>query len=239
MELHIASGGASSASIQKAILLYGAGPGAGFTFATVHQVDSSDGTIQPGEALTTEALSDALSSLSDGVGERRWQSIDTRFIASGPGLMAWWSPKQTRHMFFDKSSGIESGLAAQPAMFWVAYRRSVFVFALEKDKRPTLGTSLCQPVHYNVFSGGQLCAGSSVMPAELNAAGYERMFFESVFTHPNNGVNWQTSHRGGVQALWRKLTKEKGTKPFPVEALKPLGKTVEQVLDSVTSSRVR
>lgn len=238
MELVASTGGAATASLRKAILLYGTDErGGGVNFATVHDVAPKTATIMPGVSLTSEALSDALNALADGVGERRWRAVDTRVIASGPGLVAWWSPEQPRHVHFDESSGLASGSATQPPMFWVAYRKTLHVYSLAKNERPTLDTQLCQSTHYNVYQEGNVCLGTSVVPADLEPGQYEQMFFESRFTHPHGGPDWQTTMRGGSAALWKKLLKEQGKKPFPMQYLAPAKRSIEQVLDKVCGTR--
>jgi PRTRC genetic system protein B len=239
MELVASTGGAATATLQRAILLYGDAHNHTVKFATVHDVDKKTAMIMPGAPLTSEALGDALSALADGVGDRRWRAIDTRVIASGPGLVAWWSPEQVRHVHFHESSGMASGPAMQPAMFWVAYRKDLHVYTLAKSERPTMDTTLCPSIHYNIFQGGKVCLGSSVMPSDLEPAQYEQMFFESRFTHPNGDVKWQTHFEGGMPALWRKLLAEGGKKAFPKKALLRSKLTVEQALDNACGGKER
>lgn len=239
MNLVASTGEAGTATLRQAILLYGNESSGDVLFATLHEVAKKTATIQPGVSLTSEALSDALNALADGVGERRWRSVDTRVIASGPGLVAWWSPEQARHVHFGGPSGLSSGLAMQPPMFWVAYRKTLHVYSLGKSERPTLDAPLYQATHYNVYTDGNVCLGSSVIPSDLDPLQYEKMFFESRFTHPHGGPDWQTTMRGGSAALWRKLLKEQGKKPFPTQYLAPAKRSIKQVLDNVCGTRSR
>lgn len=239
MDLIACTNQADSAVLTRAILLYSPGAGGSntFNFATVHPVAAKGKrpVIMPGTPLSCEALVDALGSLMEGTTQRRWQPIDTRVVASGHGLLAWWSPRRVRHLHFAED-GQPSGLAAQPAMFWVVNRRSLHVFCLGQDERPALGTPLMNSVHFNVYSSGSVCLGTSVVPPDLEPERYEQMFYESRFTHPH-GQKWQLSCRSTVNSLWRRLVKEGGKKPFPAEVLRPAGKTVEQALDAICGKR--
>lgn len=243
MELGIQTGFGqeAAASLQTAILLYGTRSGtvpAHYSFATVHKVTGGKRpTVLPGVNLTAEALADALSALSEGTGSRRWQATSECVVASGDKLLAWWSPAQVRHMHFSDNE-LASGPASQPPLFWVAHRADLYVFALAESKRPTLTTKLFQPVHFNMYSDGRVCIGTSVRPKELDAAQYEEMFFKSRFTGPH-GHGWQLAERASVTGLWRRLLTEAGTAPFPTEVLAPAGFNIAQALDRISAGKAK
>lgn len=236
--------------LSKAILVYQSKPryasaGSGdpiSAYATIHPITANKSgppIIGPGTLLKHEALEAAMIDLAAGAGAKRYRFIDVAVLASGPGMTAWFTPARTRHMIFD-GAGIDlAGAAAQPAMMWVATTADLFVFALGADTRPTQGSAVFHAPHLNVWKGGRLCQGSAQRPTNLDPASWEQMFYESAFTHPNDGANWQTRHRGGPCALWRKLLKEKGKNAFPAAALAPTGATVEQTIDAIMSTGAR
>lgn len=212
------------------------------SYATVHPISfDSTGvpTIAPGKLLKREALEAAIGDLAEGAGVPRYRFTDASVLACGPGMTAWFTPGQPRHMVF-VGGGIEGdGIASQPAMLWIATPRDLHVFALASDARPDTCDHVFHAPHYNVWKGGRVCIGSAQRPPSLEPAGWTEMFYSSAFTHPNDGANWQTNFRGGPAALWRKLLKEAGAKPFPKTALAPTGATVAQIVEGVMSTGTR
>jgi len=233
-----------SAQLARAILVYQARPdgfsgkSAPVSYASVHRIAIEAGvpTIAPGTLLKREALEAALADLATGAGAKRFRFTDASVIASGPGMTAWHTPGRRRHMVFAGTGLKGSGDAAQPAMLWVATPGNLFVFALNDDTRPAKDAPVFHAPHYNVWKGGRLCVGDARKPDGLDPEEWMQMFYESAFTHPNDGADWQTHHRGGPTALWRKLLKEGGKKPFPSETLAPTGATVEQIIEGVMST---
>jgi PRTRC genetic system protein B len=221
--------------LKAAILLYGAHNGV--SHATMNHVSTSEtgAVIEPGQLLTREALETALVSMSTRVGIKTWRYVDDSVVASGPSMVTWWTPARERHVFFDPVTELPSGVTAQPPMLWVVSGggKTLSVFTLKEDCRPTLDTMVYCGVHYNVYLDGGVCLGTSEVPDDMNPHSWERMFYASAFTHANGGTQWQCKTRGGVKALWRRLLAEGGKKKFPLNALKPTGNSVEKILDKV------
>jgi hypothetical protein len=64
---------------------------------------------------------------------------------------------------------------------------------------------------------------------------WEKLFYGSTFTH-TNGLNLKlTTHPEGNVALWNELLQD-SKRPFPVQYLKPLNKTVEAVIQELSRS---
>lgn len=211
-------------------------------YASLHRVrhDAGDAELGPGQPLTREAIESALMGLTrDSTQGARFCWTDPGVIAQGPGMVAWYTPSRVRHMSFRSGSLNQAGLAAQPATLWIATLGSLHMFALASDERPTQGSAVFHSPHWNLWKGGQMCEGTAVLPKSLEPKQWEDMFYASHFSHPNDGNNWQTRFRGGAVALWRKLLREGGRKPFPTETLVPTGATVAQIVDAVMSTGVK
>ena len=133
--------------------------------------------------------------------------VPENLLFSSPNVIAWWTPAAVRTTWF-KAAGSgqvdNSGLAAHPALVFVATPGDWFVFALRVDARPAPRTRLYHSPHFNVWDGGRICTGNVELPPTLGAEAierYERAFFRSHFTHPNRSN--AVKHKGGMQQLWR------------------------------------
>jgi PRTRC genetic system protein B len=133
--------------------------------------------------------------------------LPENLLFSSPNLIAWWTPAQVRMTWF-KPAGTGKidghGLAAHPALVFVATPNDWFVFALRDNTRPAPATRLHHSPHFNVWDGGRICTGNVELPPTFGAEvihSYERAFFRSHFTHPNRGN--AVKHKGGMEQLWR------------------------------------
>lgn len=230
--------------LSKAILLYETEVQGNRAYhATVHPVDHNETgtpTVMPGTLLTREALEDAVVRLSSSAELRTWSFVDDCVIASGSDMCVWFTLPCVKRMAFAYAGLTEAGAASQPGMLWLAWRRALWVFALEtNDGRPKLSDPVCHAPHFNVWKGGRVCLGSMPVPNRMSPGAWLSSFYGSEFSHPNDGATWQVKHRGGVTALWRKLMKEGGRKPFPVNTLVRTGATIEQIVEAVMSTGVK
>jgi len=133
--------------------------------------------------------------------------LPENLLFSSPNLIAWWGPAQVRMTWF-KAAGTGKidgqGLAAHPALVFVATPGDWFVFALTENARPAPSTRLYHSPHFNVWDGGRICTGNVELPATFGAEvihSYERAFFGSHFTHPNR--TGAVKYKGGMEQLWR------------------------------------
>lgn len=230
--------------LSKAILLYESAHNADQRYhATVHPIHhgaTGSPVVMPGTLLTREALEDATVRLANSAELRTWSFVDECVIASGNDMCVWFTAPGVKHMAFASPGLSLAGPASQPGMIWLAWRGALWVFALEAfDGRPKLSDPVCHAPHFNVWKGGKVCLGSMPVPNRMSPGAWVLSFYGSAFSHPNDGATWQVSHRGGVTALWRKLLKERGHKPFPENALVRTGATIEQIVEAVMSTGVR
>ena len=144
------------------------------------------------------------------------------------GMMAWWRPAQTRHLYFHKSTNIPSGPAPVPAMLFMVQRRGLSVWALDVKERPEPKTRLYHAPFFNTMRDG-VCLGNMRLPSTATPADiekWERTYWRSAFTLDGppflKGIS-------GVK-LWQQLVGS-GRKSFPVKHLRPYGRTVKQILE--------
>jgi len=236
-------------TLTSAILLYGpegAGrPMTGAAFASLHGIEEHDGkpVIAAGTPLTRAHV-------------RKWASLLGRAAApeilpenvlvSHPDMLAWWIPERVRTAHFAishptadlKVLGQRTTVAVPyPAHLLIATRRSLGVYALAVNKRPTAETVAYHSPVLNVFINGSLCWGNIAKPKTLgisSMAQFEAAVFDSWSTHPNAGQDQAITGKGGLVRLWDDLAVRKA-RTFPVRRLKPFltttrGKTKGQPL---------
>jgi PRTRC genetic system protein B len=222
-----------------AMLMYDSGQGD--VYATTHpiEVDANDPdrrVIGAGAALTK----DALAKFAESVGKATAYAgfVPDNMLYTSPNLLAWWVPAAVRNTWFKCSAetlGETSGLAAHPALVFVATSTDWFVFALTSSVRPEPGTGLHHAPHMNVWDGGRICTGNVKLPDALSAAtlaAYEHAFFRSHFTHPNRKD--AVKAKDGMYGLWREQLAE----PDPVamtRALKPAKETLKQAIERISN----
>jgi len=161
--------------------------------------------------------------------------IPGHVLARSAAVTVWWEPAQTRVLHFSGASAdvqAMSGLAVPfPPLVFVADSASLSVFALQKDARPEVDTPLMRAPTYNTYADGGVCLGSTVRP-DPNDPGAEHAwsaaFFRSTFTHATSlpFLAW-----GGTYSELLRAARKK--RRFPLEALKPAGKTLGTLLSGL------
>lgn len=230
--------GSETVDLDKAILLYRGGTRS-HRYASIHDVTLEDGApvICEGEPLTMGALRASLEDIAVAQGAKTlvWASPYT--VATGPGITAWWTPAQKRWMHFDEGDWKMHMPARQPPLMWVTVYGELYVFALNKDERPTPDTPLFNAPYYNVWRDGRVCQGSMSVQDLAEPREWEDAFYAATFTHPNDrGTLTLTTYRGGARALWTSLMKT-GKKAFPIEHLVPRKHTAGEVLAQLGANR--
>jgi PRTRC genetic system protein B len=200
------------------------------TFATVHSVDgeSARPIIRPGRPMTESDLTLIHNQLVESKAVEnatRWH--DNTVLASGRDRIIWWTPASTRTMYFKPTKAdLEQGMKTSakcptPALVWMRTSESLYLFALKQNERPTQDTELFQAPFWNVWETARVCVGSAKSPdsqSEWDTNAWERMFFESNFTHPNiHGKGRLISGKDPWQ-FWKTMS-NRPKKVFPVEVL--------------------
>lgn len=143
----------------------------------------------------------------------------------------WYTKAMKRQLYFVENLEIPNGIAEVPAMIWYANKRSLTVFALDKDRRPTEKTKLYYAPFFNVYENGKVCMGTVDVNIKKSASveefteSWENYFFKSYFSHLMNEHN---PVNGNCVNLWKNLINT--DKTFPKEALKATNKTLKDLL---------
>ena len=225
-----------------ALLMYDSGQGD--VYATTHQIELDAGNperriIGPGTALTKNALSKFAATV--GVATAYAGYVPANLLYTSPNVLAWWVPAAIRHTWFKSEGeiGNANGVAAHPALVFVATPNDWYVFALRESERPGPGTGLCHSPHFNVWGGGRICTGNVTLPGTLSAealAQYENAFFRSHFTHPNRTD--AVKYKGGMKALWRDQMATADPDAMN-RALKPAKETLEAAIQRIATAANR
>lgn len=76
------------------------------------------------------------------------------------GSVLWFTKSMKRQLFFTENLEIPNGIAEVPAMLWSANKRSLKIYALANNRRPSENTPLFFAPFFNVFENGNVCMGT-------------------------------------------------------------------------------
>ncbi|MFI5294349.1 MAG: hypothetical protein ACHQ0Y_04920 [Thermodesulfovibrionales bacterium] len=195
---------------------YNAGPSAPSHFLSLHKFRS--GKACEGSPISKRKLMKLLKRVMPSLNDQMAFLPDHVIgYTSFNTTMLWWRPAETRHLFFDKSTGIPSGKAPLPALLFRFNGSGLSTFALKENKRPTPDTEM----YYTPFFNWQ-CMGNVKLPEHptpSDTAKLEDLFFRSAFTFHNPPTLEGTTGDG----LWKSLVGS-GKTEFPCECLVKAGK---------------
>lgn len=147
------------------------------------------------------------------------------------GSVMWFTKSMKRQLYFTENLEISNGIAEVPAMLWLANKRSLAVFALTSNRRPTEKTKLYHAPFFNVYENGKVCMGTVDVNIQKSASveefteKWENYFFNSYFSHLMNEHN---PINGNCVNLWKSLINTE--KSFPKETLKNVNRTLKNLL---------
>ena len=147
------------------------------------------------------------------------------------GSAIWYTKSMKRQLYFTENLEIPNGTAEIPAMLWLATKRSLKIFALPNNSRPTEKTPLFYAPFFNVYENGNVCMGTVDVYIQNSASleeftkKWEEYFFKSYFSHLMNEHN---PINGNCVNLWKSLINNE--KQFPKEALKNANRTLKNLL---------
>ncbi len=150
---------------------------------------------------------------------------------SKKATVLWYTKAQQRQLYFVENLGIPNGKAHVPAMLWFANKKSLMVFALFDNKRPTEKTPLYYAPFFNVYTDGRVCMGTVSIEIKNSASveeftqAWEYYFFNSYFSHL---LGRQSPIKGNCVSVWKDLIKTNNS--FPKEVLKKNNKTLKNLL---------
>lgn len=211
--------------LTRAILLYENPRHNQDAFCSVHEVRIEEGhpVIQPGTPATRQGLMAALRTLADD--RLKPEILPGHILAKGGDHLVWYRPAAKRPVWFraDKIGEVTANVPHPPLVWFVNPMIGVCrIFAFNAEGRPDAETPLYQAPYFNVWNDGKICTGSAEVPkgdSALVPENWEKMFFESWFTHPN--TPHLVKHKEGANAFW-KLMLEGRKRVFPRNKLVPL-----------------
>ena len=234
VSVDVSLGRQSKVELAKAVLLYQEGRHQGDAFATVHEVtgvEEGQPALAPGQLLTVEGLREIHKALYRA---QRLEVLPPHVLAVSPERLVWFEPARSRVMFFSTADaylgGLSGGSFPQPPLLFIAGERSLRVFALGEDERPSGSSSVFTAPYYNTTTGG-VCLGSMPLPSALSVNDtdtYSDAFFHSAFTH-GTSERLLKGWGGSYGEVWERA-RQHGT--FPTQHLVPQEKTVEEVINA-------
>ncbi|MFJ1382186.1 PRTRC system protein B [Capnocytophaga canimorsus] len=149
------------------------------------------------------------------------------------GYVIWYTKAQRRKLLFAPSLQMEKVCVSIPPLVWKAYKDKLFVYALAKNRKPSLKAPLHYAPFFNVYENGNVCMGS--VQIQITNSTYlenfmnlwESYFFDSYFSH-QLGSYPIIKGKTDLKNLWQELSKTQ--KSFPTELLQPNNQLLENVL---------
>jgi len=222
--------------LAEAILVYSAdGTYERKLYLQRHGVAEKEGrpVLLEGVPYTQEDLTALCRELLPGLVTERLAFMEAGVLAtsgSSIGPDVWWVPGCVRPVFFENLD-VKSGKAPWPSLIFVAYKKSLEVYAIKGLKRPGLKTRLYVAPFPNM-RGSQVCLGNSPVPDKcFEHEKWERAFFDSGFSEIHEARRVKT---GSLTGFWDGLVKS-GAKRFPDEEFIPCQsfKTVSDLLSDL------
>lgn len=236
---------------KSAIVFYGpASSSDQTTYATHHEVRPAKVGFElaPGQSLTTKNIRNLAVQANKGL-KQELEIIPENVLVANDAILIWWARAGSRHLTFDVSmhdlpgkcrlQGV-SGSVPLPALVFALQRSraaggafvGLSVFALLQDQRPTVDTPLFRAPLFNVDDGGKVCWGDGERPpgkSTKDVPAWEATFFSSVFTHYNGSypIDCKDPYEFVADLMVQNASK------FPSRALKPMKKTLSQVVSAL------
>lgn len=216
-----------------------------------------DQTIQDGTryALTTHEITQSPTGLTIGTGRLLGQRdqqmlldillgalatestfLPAEIVCHSSACLAWVVRGAVRPMWFRFGHDSHRLTVPWPNLVFCARRNRLYLASYKTSGRPGPTTPLYHAPLMNVHGDTALCSGNAQLPAGWSLAhrpDYERVVFETYFTHVNHDRTLKLAkHRVSTARqfrFWRELHQHK-TSRFPTQALVPLHQTAAQWL---------
>ena len=145
--------------------------------------------------------------------------------------LVWYTKAGPRYLYFQEGLNLPSGTANVPAMLYIATNKSLKVYALADDNRPTEDTALYQAPFYNTnTTSGAVCLGSAkaqkpkVKTYQSLMEYWEAIFWNSAFTHGESHT------KSPMNLLWQRLLADNTITWASLDELLPANRTLKQLL---------
>ena len=232
-DVTVASANARDLRLAAAVLIYGDGKNG--AYATVHAIEGE------GKKLRLEAgrpaTRAACANLARALGEAATLSGFTppALLYLGAQTIAWWRAPCRSRVFFaapddPKRPGVgkRNAVVPHPGLVFAVTASGWHVAAVRGIGRPGPDTKLFRAPYFNVWKSGHICEGNVRLPERMSAdmiADYERAFFDSNFTHPND-PRGLVKHKSGAIGFWIDMLTGHHPHAFPERVLAPMNCTL-------------
>lgn len=138
--------------------------------------------------------------------------------------MIWYNPAMVRVLHFAPSLKLPTEQVWVPATLYKVDNKSLYVYSIVGEERPTETTGIFKPPFHNISDDGRVCLGNAQVakPKENNYENlmkyWEDLFWLSEFTHINGG----NKTKSDMGELWKKMIDSKTEMKFPNEELLPM-----------------
>ncbi len=189
-------------------------------------IKNKNGKIEPGPFAPvsinllkkiTEAISKNLNVFEfDGL----TQNNIIRFAVVGSNAkVVWMVEPSKRFLYFTEEMGIENGDYPLPRLIFSLDENELSVFAVKSNESVSSDSILYSAPFGNIGSNGSVCMGNVKISKKMTSIHtitetWERLFFNSYFTHTNN----EKIIKGNLVALFKSL---KDQNVFPDDVLVP------------------
>jgi PRTRC genetic system protein B len=204
----------------------------------VHQINE-EGQMLEGKPLQAETLAGIAKVYHEQEKQHAYTGIFPECLLyfkpaqkNGKYEMLWYRPADRQMLHFKEELNIPDGMAPVPAMLWRVSNRKLQVYALAGNERPDEATKLFHAPFHNVGAEGEVCLGSArtAKPEktyESQIKYWESLFWNSKFTHLNNGK----IVKGNLNLIWKQLIKSRNPKSWAeLDVLLPSIKTIKNLL---------
>lgn len=209
--------------LKTAILIY---EGQHASYASTHPIHTVGKKVMigAGQPIGMRELEEVMQSLGKNVSEG---FVSERLIYSSPGIKVWWKKSAIENMFI-REDGEEAAIkVSHPSLVFSLSGSRFSVFAIKGDERPTATTALFYAPYFNVSENGSVCTGNAYVPDSTDTdsfEGWEKMFFNSYFTHPSNKKIIKS--KKSFKTFWVDLSKS--GERFADKALFPADMTIKE-----------
>jgi len=158
--------------------------------ATRHQINTNN-TLSLGRVVSASHISKAFSELNTGQSKQIVSWLPESVLCDSSEYLVWYKRRFVGEMWFRVGSKPESFTVEWPPLVFVANKshRSLRVFTLPSNNRPTGRTRLYHAPLMNINSHGILCQGTAALPSQIcieTIHHCESTLFDSQFTHVNH-----------------------------------------------------
>lgn len=200
--------------LKSAMLVY---EGQNTIYASSHPVHHVQGKMMIGAGTPMNLLD--LESVLVRMGKSLSEGfVSDELIYSSPNVRFWWRKAGIGNMFIKNSEGEFALKVKHPSLVFALCGSALRVYAVKGESKPTADTALFNAPYFNIDSMGRLCTGNVVLPDETGAtsfADWEKMFFDSYFTHHSNQKIIRT--KKSFIEFW--VDQSNSSEAFPEDAL--------------------